>query len=247
MDSLKANVLNEVRKLFLKKKALVYLLLMAILSFVTALFISNIQAKLIFIAINSISYPMMLLAIFTNSFLPLFVFMAASDLFPGEIADRTLKLILTMPISRFKIYISKLVAISIYVLLNFLMIFLVSIFSAFCLNITIPSIMSVALGYLIDVIPALVLVIFASFIAQFFRSGSTALISSIVIFIGIRALSLFNTLLNNNVFTTYLNWSSLWLTSGTNSLRELNLLLLLLSYGIIFITAGYYLFDRREI
>ncbi|KLU66085.1 ABC-2 family transporter protein [Desulfosporosinus acididurans] len=247
MDSLKANVINEVRKLFLKKKTLAYLILMAMMSFLTALFISNIQAKLIFIAVNSISYPIMLLAIFTNSFLPLFVFMAASDLFPGEIADRTLKLVLTMPISRFKIYISKLIAISSYALLNFCVIFFVSLLSALCLNIKITSITNVALSYLADLVPALILVIFASFIVQFFRSGSTALISSIFIFIAVKTLSLFNTLVNNNLFTTYLNWSSLWLASGTNPFRELNLLLLLLAYGIIFFTAGYYLFDRNEV
>ncbi|WP_088228839.1 ABC transporter permease subunit [Desulfosporosinus sp. FKB] len=247
MDSLKANIINEVRKLFLKKKTIVYLVLMAIMSFLTAFFIATIQAKLIFIAVNSFSYPLMLLAIFTNIFLPLFVFMAASDLFSGEVADRTLKLVLTMPVSRFKIYLSKIVAVSIYVILNFILIFLVSMLSAFCLKITITSITSVVVGYLADIIPALILVIFASFIAQFFRSGSTALISSIFIFIGIKALSLFNTLLNNNIFTTYLNWYSLWLPNGTNLLRGLNLLLLLLAYGIIFFTVGYYLFDKKEI
>ncbi|MDQ7097089.1 ABC transporter permease [Desulfosporosinus sp. PR] len=246
MNSLSANVINEVRKLFLKKKTSVFLIIMAILSFLTALFISNIQAKLIFMAINSISYPLMLLAIFTNTFLPLFVFMAASDLFSNEIADKTLKLVLTMPISRFKIYISKIIAISIYVILNFFLIFLVSMLSAFILNINITNISSVVFGYLADIIPAFILIIFAAFITQFFRSGSTALISCIFIFIGIKGLSLFNTLLNNNIFTTYLNWSSLWLSSS-NLIRELNLLLLILSYGIIFFTAGYYLFDRKEV
>lgn len=247
MDNLRANVINEVRKLFLKKKTSVFLTIMAIISFLTAFFISNIQAKLIFIAINSISYPLMLLAIFTNVFLPLFIFMAASDLFSSEIADKTLKLVLTMPISRFKIYTSKIIAISIYVILNFLIIFLVSMLSALFLNINIASISSVVFGYLVDIIPALILVIFAAFITQFFRSGSTALISCIFIFTGIKSLSLFNTLLNNNIFTTYLNWYSLWLSSGTNLLRELNLLLLILSYGIIFFTAGYYLFDKKEV
>ncbi|MDP4127071.1 MAG: ABC transporter permease [Bacillota bacterium] len=247
MDSLRANVINEARKLFLKKKTSVFLIIIAIMSFITAFFISNIQAKLVFIAISSISYPLMLLAIFTNVFLPLFVFMAASDSFSSEIADRTLKLVLTMPISRFKIYTSKIIAISLYVILNFLVIFLVSMLSARFLNINITSISNVVFGYLVDIIPALILVIFAAFITQFFRSGSAALISCIFIFIGIKALSLFNTLLNNNLFTTYLNWYSVWLSSGTNRLRVLNLLLLILSYGIIFFTSGYFLFDKKEV
>lgn len=247
MDNLRANVLNEVRKLFLKKKTSVFLIIMAILSFLTAFFISSIQAKLIFIAISSLSYPLMLLSIFTNVFLPLFVFMTAADLFSNEIADRTLKLVLTMPISRFKIYTSKIIAISIYVILNFFVIFLVSMLSALFLNINVTSISNVIFGYLVDIIPALILVIFAAFISQFFRSGTAALISCIFIYIGIEALSLFNAVLNNNIFTRYLNWYSLWLSSGTNLLRELNIFLLLLAYGIIFFTAGYYLFDKKEV
>lgn len=247
MDNLRANVLNEVRKLFLKKKTSVFLIIMAILSFLTAFFISSIQAKLIFIAISSLSYPLMLLSIFTNVFLPLFVFMTAADLFSNEIADRTLKLVLTMPISRFKIYTSKIIAISIYVILNFFVIFLVSMLSALFLNINVASISNVIFGYLVDIIPALILVIFAAFITQFFRSGTAALISCIFIYIGIEALSLFNSVLNNNIFTRYLNWYSLWLSSGTNLLRELNIFLLLLAYGIIFFTAGYYLFDKKEV
>lgn len=247
MDNLRANVLNEVRKLFLKKKTSVFLIIMAVMSFLTAFFISSIQAKLIFIAFSSLSYPLMLLTIFTNVFLPLFVFMTAADLFSNEIADRTLKLVLTMPISRFKIYTSKIIAISIYVILNFFVIFLVSMLSALFLNINVTSISNVIFGYLVDIIPALILVIFAAFITQFFRNGTAALVSCIFIYFGIEALSLFNTVLNNNIFTHYLNWYSLWLSSGTNLLRELNIFLLLLAYGIIFFTAGYYLFDKKEV
>jgi ABC-2 type transport system permease protein len=240
-------VLNEVYKLFSREKTLVFLIIMAAVSFLCAFFISSIQARIVFIAMNSISYPLMILSIYTNVFLPIFVFMAASELFPGEIADRTLKLVLTMPISRFKIYISKITAIGIYVILNFLIIFLVSTASALCLRISILSISQVIFGYLIDIIPALILIIFTAFIVQFFRNGSAALVSCILIFIGIKVLSLLSAVINNNIFTTYMNWYSLWLAGGTNPLKTLNIFLLVLSYGIIFFTAGYYLFDKKEV
>jgi ABC-2 type transport system permease protein len=247
MDNLKANIINELRKLWLKKKTPVFLTIMVLMSFLTAFFMSSIQTKLVFIAVSSISYPLLLLTIFTNVFLPLFVFMAAADLFSSEIADKTLKLVLTMPINRFKIYTSKIIAISIYVILNFFVIFLISMLSARFLNVNPPNISNVIFGYLVDIIPALMLVIFAAFLTQFFRSGSTSLISCIAIFIALKVLSLFNTVLNNNIFTTYLDWHSLWISSGTNLLRELNLLLLVVSSGIIFFTAGYYLFDKKEL
>lgn len=244
MESLNANMLNELQKLFMKKKTIVFLIIMSAVSFLSALFLSSIRAKLVFIALNSLSFPLMLLSVFTSVFLPLFIFMAASELFSGEVADRTLKLVLTQPISRLKIYISKLSAIAVYILLNLVVIFTVSVISAICLHISITNISGILLSYLIDAVPAIILAVFASFIAQFFKSSSAALISCLLIFIALNIFSFFTPSLGNNIFTSYLDWSSIWF-SGTT--RALNLLLLLLSYGIIFFTGGYYLFDRKEI
>lgn len=247
MNSVKADIINETQKLFMKKKGLVLLIIMAALSFLCAFFISSIQAKLVFISFGSVSYPLMVLSIFANIFLPLFVFMAVSELFPGEIADRTLKLTLTMPISRLKIFISKIIGAGIYVIINFFMILIFSTVSSLILKLSIPSISHVVLGYLIDIIPALILVIFAAFIVQFFKNSSAALVSCILIFIGIKVLSLLIGGFGSSIFTSYLNWYSLWLSGGTNILRVLDIFLLVLSYGIIFFTAGYYIFDKKEL
>lgn len=247
MNSLKSNTMNEIQKLFLKKKTYVFLIITAVISFLSAFFISNIQAKLIFISISSVSFPLIILSVFTNIFLPLFIFMAAGELFPGETADKTLKLTLTMPISRLKVYISKIIAIVVFIILSLLVIFLVSTVSALCLGVGVASVPQIFLSYIIDAIPALILAIFAVFIVQFFRNTSAALISCILAFIGIRVIALLNTSLNNNMFTSYLNWSSLWLTGGASFFRNINIFLLLLAYGIIFFTLGYYIFDKKEV
>jgi ABC-2 type transport system permease protein len=247
MNSLKANTLNELEKLFLKKKTIVFLIIMALISFLSMFFISNIQSKLVFIAISSISFPLMVLSVLANVFLPLFIFMAAAELFPGEIADRTLKLVLTKPISRFKVYVSKITALSIYIIINLLIVFLVTTITALLLHVNILSISHVLFSYLIDIIPAIILAVFAAFVVQFFRSNNAALVSCILIFLGIRAVSLFITGLNNNIFTSYLNWYSLWSANGASLSRALIIFLLLLSYGIIFFTTGYYMFDKKEI
>jgi ABC-2 type transport system permease protein len=220
---------------------------MAIISFLSAYFMSAIQAKLVFISMTSISFPLLILSIFTNVFLPLFIFMTASELFSGEIADKTLKLVLTMPISRIKIYISKILAIAIYIVINLFVLLLISIISSLCLNINLVNIPQIFLGYLLDIIPALILAIFTAFIVQFFKSSRVSLVSSILIFIGIKVLSLLSSGFDNNIFTSYLNWYSLWFTNGPNFLRTGTITLLMLSYGIIFFTAGYYMFDKKEV
>lgn len=247
MVSLKANIINELQKLFAKKKTSVFLIILGLLCFLSAFFITSIQRKLIFMSMSSVSFPLLVLSIFTNVILPLFIFMAAAELFSGEIADKTMKLVLTMPISRLKIYISKIIAIGIYIFINLLVLFLASTISSLCLSLGSISIYHVIFGYLIDMVPVLILIIFAAFIVQFFKSSSSALVSCILLFVGIRIIALLNTGLNTNIFTSYLNWYSLWFRSGANLLRTGNIFLLLLSYGIIFFTVGYFIFDRKEI
>lgn len=247
MYNIKMNTINEIQKLFSKKKFIVFMIFMVVISFLSAFFISSIQAKLVFIAMSSMSFPLMVLSVFVNILLPLLIFMAASELFPGEISDRSLKLVLIMPISRLKIYVSKIIAISILVCLNLFVVFLASTISSLVLHVNIISLHYVISSYLIDIIPALILILFAVFIAQFFTSSSASIISCLLIFAGIKVLSLFISGLNNMIFTSYLNWYSLWTLGTNNFYRNSNIFLMLFAYGIIFFTIGYYIFDRREI
>lgn len=246
MNSLKANTINEVQKLFLKKKITVFLIITAVICFLSAFFISNIQAKLSFIALGSVSFPIMTLSIFTNIFLPLFVFMAVAEVFSGEVGNKSLKLVLMRPISRLKIYISKNTAIAIYIIINLLTVLIVSLISVMLLNIGFASqnISQIIFGYFIDVIPAIIFALFAAFIAQFFRSSSGALITCILSYFGIEVLALFIKGFNNIIFTSYLNWYSMW---SSSFLRNINTFIMILAYGIIFFTLGYYMFDKKEV
>ncbi len=249
MNSLKANIINEIQKLFLKKKITVFLAITAIICFLSAFFISSIQAKLVFVALDSLSFPLMTLSIFTNIFLPLFIFMVVSELFSGEVGDRSLKLVLIRPINRLKVFTSKNAAVAVYIIINLLVVLIVSMISTMFLHQgpMIQSISQIIFAYFIDIIPAVVLSIFAAFIAQFFKSSSGALITCVLSFIGIKILSLFIKGLNNIIFTSYLNWYSIWSVGNTSFLRNINTLFMMLSYAAIFFTMGYYVFDKKEV
>ena len=109
------------------------------------------------------------------------------------------------------------------------------------------SIPQIIFAYFIDVIPAIVFALLAALIAQFFNSSSGALITCILSYLGIEILSLFIKGFNNIIFTSYLNWYSMWSVGGSSVLRNINTLFMILSYGIIFFTTGYYVFDRKEV
>ena len=248
MNVLKANIINEVQKLFLKKKVTVLLIITAIICFLSAFFISSIQAKLVFIAVDSISFPLMTLTIFTNIILPLFIFMTVAEMFSGELGDKSLKLVLVRPISRMKIFISKNIAIDIYIIINLIVVFIVSMISSMLINRKFSfSLLHIMFAYSIDIVPAVVLALFASLTAQFFKNSSGAIITCILSFVGIKILSLFVSGLNNVVFTSYLNWYSIWSSGQFSFLRTINTLFMVLAYGVIFFTAGYYFFDKKEV
>lgn len=249
MDVLRANIVNELQKLFLKRKILVLLILVAAACFIPAFFITSIQTRLIFISLSSISFPLMVLSVFTNVFLPFFIFMAASELFAGEVGSKSLKLVLLRPISRFKVFASKNIALSIYIIINLLVVFIVSVLSCVVLNqgSALQNISLITFAYFIDVIPAIILAVFSSFLVQFFRSSTSALTACVLLYIVVRILSLFIGGLNNAVFTSYLNWYSIWHFSGAGFLKAINIFFMILAYGIIFFTLGYYLFDKKEV
>lgn len=249
MNSIKANVINELEKIFLRKRAVIFMLAVALMGFLSVFFISTIRAKLVFIAMDSVSFPLLVLGVITNIFLPLYIFMLSAEVFSGEIADRSIKLTLLRPISRFKIYVSKNIAIIIYILINLLVMLIATILSSLFLKTSFANmhLTQVIFSYIIDVIPAAVLAIFASLIAQFFKSSNGAIITMLCLYFLIRVISLLVSRFNNMMFTTYLNWSSMWFSSGATLLRGFNTLLMLLAYGIIFLTLGFYFFDKKEV
>ncbi|MDD7794496.1 ABC transporter permease [Clostridium sp. 'White wine YQ'] len=246
MNSLGANVINEVQKLFLRKKTVVFLVVMALISFLSAFFISVIQSKLFFISLTAENFPLIILSVITNVFLPLFIFMLAAELFSGEIADRTMKLTLTRPIGRFKIFISKNIAIAAYVILNLFVIMISTLIAAVLFRFSIGSYGLIVISYMLDAIPALIVVTFASCIVQFFRSSIGSLVSCILLFIGVKIVAIFINGFNNAIFTSYLNWYTQWTSGGIKYLAHINLLFMLIAYGIIFFTIGFYLFDKKE-
>ncbi|GFP74594.1 ABC transporter permease [Clostridium fungisolvens] len=247
MSNLGANIINEIQKLFLKKRTVIFLIVTALISFLSAFFISAIQSKLVFISLTAESFPLIILSIITNAFIPLFIFMLAAEVFSGETADKTMKLVITRPISRFKIFLSKNIAIAVYVVINLVAVLFVTLLAVAVFRFSsIGNVPHIIFSYIIDIVPALVLVTFASCVVQFFKSSNGALISCILTFIGIKVLAVFIKGVNNSVFTTYLNWYTQWSTGGAKLLTHINLLFMLIAYGIIFFTCGFYLFDKKE-
>jgi ABC-2 type transport system permease protein len=191
---------------------------------------------------------MLMLGLFTTVFLPLFVFMASADMFPGEVAARTLKLILIRPIVRSKIFASKVAALAVYIAVHLCAIWFVSVIAGLVLSNNIwGSVIESIKMYSAAFVPMLAIGLIAIFIAVWFNNSTSALGLMLFIYIAAKLLPLvFPTIAVWSIFS-YTDWYTLCAGGGVSYGKLLNTFALLLSYGILAYTAAWVIFDRKRL
>lgn len=252
MHSLYAGMYNETEKIFIKKKTIFFLVFSALISIGTATLIAIFQSKTGIFAFTLSGFPVLLLGLFTNFLLPLFIFSLAADIFAGEIGDNTMKLALTKPISRFKVFLAKNITLIIFIVVNLALVLVVSLLSGLFVNYNSEqpaNILWTFVAYLTAIVPMIAISIFAAFIAQFFKNGSSALTATIFIYLGAKALPFipfFTAKISRAILFSYTDWHTLWLGNSMGAAKLINIFLLLVAYSLVFFAAGYYLFDRKD-
>jgi ABC-2 type transport system permease protein len=250
MHSLVANVRNETLKMALKKKTLVFLLFTILIPIGASLLVGNLQSSIGIGAIASKDFPIVMLGLFTSIFLPLFVFMGAAEQFSGEIGDRTLKVVLTRPISRFKVFASKQISLGISIAAYLAAAFLASAASSLLLKGTEGTIAAIGewmIAYSAAFLPLLTLSIIAVLLAQLFASSTGALTTSILLYIAAKAAGFFFPQVSTFSPTAYMDWHMMWLGGPMAADKIFSVFMFLLACSILCFTAGYYLFDKKEL
>lgn len=249
MNTILIGTKNETFKIFSKKK-FIFLFSISILLTVAASVINlltdrNLGAPLL----NNAYLPVTVLDFMTSLLLPLFVLMLTSDLFSGEYSDNSIIMTLVRPITRNKLYISKILAIGISVLGLLLGTFIISVAASLFggnLSDCISKLPSNFISYISSVIPMLLIAIITAFAAQFTKSGSLTVVIMILASVLMSAASIFIPELVAFTPTTYLSWHRNFYSEFNLSVIT-NEFLYMLAYGIIFMFAGTYLFTKRDI
>jgi ABC-2 type transport system permease protein len=249
MHNLYANTWNETVKLALRKKTVFFMILSLLIPIGAGLLFGNFQSGFGINAVSAGEFPITMLSLFTAILLPLFVFMGAADLFSGEQGNRTMKIILTRPISRFKIFASKQISLAIYIVAYLFTALIGSVISSIFLNgeLTFAAIVDWLIAYGTAFLPLVVLSIVAVLLAQFFTSSSGALTISILLYIGVKVVSVFIPQVSTYSPTAYLDWHMLWLENSLATGQIWNVFMFLLACSILCFTAGYYYFDKKEL
>ncbi|MDP4126317.1 MAG: ABC transporter permease [Bacillota bacterium] len=249
MAVFQAALVNEIEKLYKKKKALVAVLLSLAVIVLGQLVIVGVRSGFGLRGAGSLEFPMLVLSVVVNTVLPLFTALVAIDSFSGEFSHNSMRITLTRPVSRFKIYTAKITAIVIFILATLLLLLVFSMLVGFIFNTnsaTLDSIVRTLFSYIVSLFPMIVLALGIVLLANLFKSGISVFFVSILIFIVLKVLGVVFSQYSSLFMTTQLDWYNLFLVNSFPLGKIVRQFLIMLGSGIMLFTAGLYLFDKKE-
>lgn len=249
MHSLKAAIINETLKICTRTKAIFFLCLTALIPIASVPVLSRFQSGFGVAAVTSADFPVLMLNVFTALILPLLIFMAAADMFAGETGDRTIRMVLIRPISRMNVFLSKQAALLLYTGLHLA----VALGSSLAAARFLPDKGNLAAGiprsilaYGTAILPMLTLGIAAVFVSQFFRNASGALTVCLLLYALAKLASFVFPPFNVYSPAAYTDWHLLWIGHSLAAGKIASIFMFLTACCILFFTAGYVFFDRKE-
>lgn len=245
---------NELMKLGAKKKYIVFFIIG------TAICLINLGFKMLVKLISSGfsggimgnifktgSMTLSMLGFFTEIFIPFIAFLAASDLIGNEYQSGSIRALLIRPVSRTKIYFSKILAVFSVCVISFLGIYAVNlILDAITGNLSGADFVYSLSVYIIDVIPVLLTVLLAVFINCLCKSSGMSMFISIVVYAALKVGGIFIPSLSGLLFTGYTQWHSLWLGTSLPFTVILGKLMLIIGYATVLASGGYYIFLKSD-
>jgi len=249
MVEFKAALSNEIEKLYKRKKVLVAVIISLIFIIIGQLSMVVLRSGFGIRGVSSMEFPILVLSVVVNTILPLFTALVTIESFSGEFSQNTMKIALTRPISRLKFYAAKLTAIMLFILANLLFVMIFSIIAGCLFNsnsFTFNSVVNVIISYIVTLLPMVILSIIIAFFANIIRSGIGVFFLSIFMFAIFKGLGIIFYRFSGLFITSMMSWYTLYIMETVPLFKIFLQLMMMLSYGIIFFTAGYYIFDNKE-
>lgn len=243
-----AGYLNELLLMLYRKKMIVFIVVSAILPVLLAVSLNALQPYLGLLAVSS-SFPIALLSIYTGLWIPLYILTVTADLFPAEVAARTLKLSLLRPNSRFQVFSAKLAAIGTGIALILLVLGIMT----FICNLFSGTMLSAAEGfhfveaYVAAFIAMIAIAALFACMAQFFKSASGFIVAGIIFYAAAKIVPFIFSSFSAFSPTAYTDWHMLWLSPTVSAGKLLTSGSFLVSSCMLFFTLGYYRFDKKEV
>jgi len=249
MAVFQAALVNELERLYKKKKAFVAILLSLAVIVIGELVIVGLRSGFGLRGAGSVEFPMLVLSVVVNTILPLFTALVAIDSFSGEFSHNSMRITLTRPVSRFKIFTAKVTSIVLFILATLLLLLIFSMSAGLIFNTnsgTLSSLVMTVFSYIVSLLPMVVLALGIVLLANLFKSGISVFFISILAFIVLKVLGVVFSQYSSLFMTTQLDWYNLFLVNSFPLGKIIRQLLIMLGSGIMLFTAGFYLFDKKE-
>lgn len=249
MAEFKAALINEIEKLYKKKKVLVAALVSLIFIILGQLSIIVLRSGFGVRGTSSIEFPLLVLSVVVNTIFPLFTALVTIDSFSGEFSQNTMKIAITRPITRLKFFTAKITAIMLFVFVNVLFVMIFSTITGFIFNsnsYTLQGIIRILVSYLVTLIPMMVFSLVIVLFTNILRSGISVFFVSILLFIIFKALSIVFSSYSGIFFTSMMDWYTLWIMDSISFMKIFRQFMMMCSYAILLFTGSYYLFDKKD-
>jgi len=249
MLGFKAALINEIQKLYKKKKVLVAASVSLIFIILGQLSIVGLRSGLGLRGVSSMEFPLLVLSVVVNTILPLFTALVTIDSFSGEFSQNTMKISITRPVTRLKFFTAKITAIMLFVLVNLLFVMIFSSLTGIIFNsnsYTLQGIMRILISYLVTLIPMMVFSLVIVLLSNILRSGIGVFFVSILLFIILKTLGIIFSSYSGLLFTSMMNWYTLWIMDSISFIKIFRQFMMMCSYVILLFTGSYYLFDKKD-
>lgn len=241
---------NEVIKLGVKKKYIVFFIIGAAICLINLGFkmlVNLLASGMLGNVFKTGSTALSMLGFFTEIFIPFIAFLAASDLIGSEYQNGSIRALLIRPVSRTKIYFSKILAVFSLCVINFLGIYAVNLILDIVTGNFSGSDFAYSLSvYFIDIVPIFLTALLAVFINSLFKSAGMSVFICIAVYAALKIGGIFIPSLSGLMFTGYTQWHSLWLGTPLPFNVVFSKLMLIVGYAIVFASGGYYIFLKSD-
>jgi ABC-2 type transport system permease protein len=132
-----------------------------------------------------------MLTFFIQVYIPLIIFMASCDTFSTELQDGTIKAVLMRPISRLKIFLSKITAVMMLAVAYLASLFIVTVLLEAIFSGGIKSFWVSFGAYLLDIVPLFILLLMAVLVNQLTKSSTLAMFVLILVYVLLSVIGIF--------------------------------------------------------
>ncbi|WP_147533576.1 ABC transporter permease [Bacillus marasmi] len=244
MNPVGANIKNELEKLLAKRITKVFLAVAGLLPFIVKLLVNKMFIT-DWMALPSLNINFMILDLLIKVLMPLFIFIAAAELFTGEGERGTLLPI--RPINRIELFISKTAAISLLVLVQLLLAWLTVAISSmiFDQSFRFADIGLSLSAFLVSWVPLFVLTALAVLLALPMKSSVVAISTLIIVYIAMIFVPYAFPGILYLLPSAYLDWYMQWI--GDVSMKwVIQTITYLISAATLFLATGYHIFQNKE-